>query len=322
MRAFPAFLLCIGLLSGSARADAVPAGMDGIGWLSRMAVAAQKYSYSGVFVYQNGENSESSRVVHVVDANGERERLESLDGSPREVVRERGEVKCYLPAQRMILLERERLHKSFPVSLPGSVGSISESYVVRKGELARVAGQESQQIILEPRDRFRYGHLLWADVNSGLLLKSRMVDARQAVLEQFSFSQVQIGGVVDPAGLKSRLAVDSREWRVHDARGAEEVADIRGWQFRNPIPGFKRTAGMKRALSADSGDVLHLVFSDGMAAMSVFIEPLSKEKVDTGLFSAGATNIYKRILGDRLITVVGEVPPQTLKRLGDGVEKK
>lgn len=302
---------------------AEPVGGEGLGWLGRIAMAAQKLSYTGVFVYQNELHTETSRIVHVVDVAGERERLEALDGSPREVLRADGEVVCYLPAQRMVLKEKEGQHKSFPASLPASLGSLTESYVIKKGVVTRIAGQESQQIILEPRDKFRYGHLLWADMGSGLLLKARMVGERNEILEQFTFTQVQIGGNIDPSDLKSRLAGGASAWRVQDARGGEEVADVRGWGFRNAIPGFRKTASMKRHLGANASEVVHLVFSDGVASISVFIEPFApNEKPVSGQFKTGATNIYKRFAGDQLVTVLGEVPPQTLKRLGDGIERK
>ena len=309
------------LLVGVARAE--PASADAVGWLGRIATAAQKLSYTGVFVYQNGQHSETSRIVHVVDLWGEQERLEAMDGSPREVLRTDGEVVCYLPAQRMVLKDQEGEHQAFPASLPASLSGLSESYLIRKGDVVRIAGQDAQQIVLEPRDTFRYGHLLWADVGSGLLLKARMVDEKNEILEQFTFTQVQIGGTIDRAALKSRLAAGAGDWRVHDARGSEELADVRGWSFRNSIPGFRKTASLKRDLGANGREVVHLVFSDGVASISVFIEPvLPKEKPVAGLFKSGATTIYKRIAGDQLVTVLGEVPPRTLKRLGDGIERK
>ena len=322
MRALLALLGAAALFSATARADSPANANDGMGWLGRIAVAAQRLSYTGVFVYQNEQHSETSRIVHVVDVGGERERLEALDGSPREVLRADGEVVCYLPAQRMVLKEKEGQHKSFPASLPASLNSLTDSYLIRKGEMVRIAGQDAQQVILEPKDRFRYGHLLWADVGSGLLLKARMVNDRHETLEQFTFTQVQIGGNIDGADLKSRMAAGSGDWRVHDARGGEEMADVRGWGFRNTIPGFRRTASMKRHLGSKGTEVVHMVFSDGVASISVFMEPvLAGEKPVSGMFKSGATNIYKRIAGGQLVTVLGEVPPLTLKRLGDGVEQ-
>jgi len=90
---------------------------DGAVWLSRMMNAAQRLSYSGTFVYQSGTHSETSRVVRIVDAAGERERLEVLDGSPREVVRVNDEVRCYLPDDRRVVIERRSARRAFPALL-------------------------------------------------------------------------------------------------------------------------------------------------------------------------------------------------------------
>jgi sigma-E factor negative regulatory protein RseB len=158
----------------AARAE-VPAADDALSWLGRMASAAQKQSYLGVFVYQHGRRSETSRIVHVVDGRNERERMEVLDGSPREVLRSNGEVKCLLPNLHMVILERED-RRGFPATLPTSPGHLADNYKLLKGGVVRVAGRDSQLIVLEPKDGLRYGRRLWADQATGLLLKSSLVD--------------------------------------------------------------------------------------------------------------------------------------------------
>lgn len=304
------------LLAGLARAD--PG--EPMAWLGRIAMAPQRLGYTGVFVYQNGAHSETSRIVHGLGLAGERERIESLDGSPREVIRGEGRVTCYLPRQRLVLIETETSAKSFPASLPASLGKLPLNYLVTLGEAVRIAGHESQLIILKPKDRFRYGHLLWADRESGLLLKSAMLDENGAVLEQGSFTEIRIGQPVEPSALGSRWADKAGDWQKHVAR---EAADGAGeWIFRTAIPGFRKTASVRRHGGQAAGEALHLVFSDGMASLSVFIEPARTEKVGPGLSGSGATHIYQRIVGDSLVTVLGEVPFRTLRDFGDGIDRQ
>ncbi len=320
MRRFLALVLAGGLGATTAYAES---GSDALGWLNRMTTAAKRLSYAGTFTFQSGGKSETFRITHIVDGSGEHERLEVLDGSPREVVRNNEEVKCFLPDEKVILVESRGQQQSFPALLPSSSANLGEHYILRKGEISRVAGYESQQIVLEPRDSLRYGHALWGELNTGLILKARTMDERNEIIEQYAFNQLQIGGVIDKNALKSRFGMEGEAWRVHSPQAAQSRSAGGEWQFRVQLPGFRKVAGMKRALAGQSGmEISHFVFSDGLASISVFIEPLAEQKVETAIYSVGAINVYKRAQGQHLLTVLGEVPVGTLKQLGDGIAQK
>lgn len=296
---------------------------EALAWLQRMAVAAQKLNYTGTFSYQGGVSSETSRITHLVDATGEQEKLEVLDGSPREVVRSNDEVKCFLPDDKVVIVEKRGQHKAFPALLPASVGNLGEHYQIRKGDISRVAGRDSQLIVLEPKDSLRYGHHLWADVNSGLILKARTVNERNETIEQFVFTQLQINVPIDREALKPRFGTEGTVWRVHNARASQSLSAGGDWLFRAQLPGFKKSAGMRRQARQGSGaETTHFVFTDGLASISLFIEPLADQKAEPSTYSVGAINVYKRVTGRHLLTVLGEVPMATLMRLGDGMELK
>lgn len=294
---------------------------DALAWLQKMAAAAQKLNYTGTFTYQSGDSSETSRITHLVDASGEQERLEVLDGSPREVVRSNDEVKCFLPDDKVVIVEKRGQHKAFPALLPASVGSLGEHYHIRKGDVSRVAGLDSQLVTLEPKDSLRYGHHLWADIASGLILKARTVNDRNETIEQFVFNQLQINGVIDRATLKPKFDAEGKAWRVHNARASQSLSAGGEWLFKTQLPGFKKSAGMRRQARQEGGaETTHFVFTDGLASISVFIEPLMDQKAEKATYSVGAINVYKRVAGKHLLTVLGEVPMATLMRLGDGME--
>ncbi|MDD3354115.1 MucB/RseB C-terminal domain-containing protein [Zoogloea sp.] len=294
---------------------------DPITWLGRISSAAHKLNYTGTFTYQSGKNVETSRIAHLVDATGEYERLETLDGSPREVVRSNDEVQCALPEQKLLIVDQVAGRRSFPARLPRSPADLAEHYRIRKGEVGRVAGMESQQIILEPKDDMRYGHHLWADAASGLLLRAKLVNDKGEAIEQFGFTEVTIGNTVDKDKVRPRF-VRSAEWKVVNARGNDIRMDDIGWTFRNTIPGFRQVVSVLRHTRKDRGQVYHVVFSDGLAAISVFIEPVSTRSAQSGMSASGAFGIFRRTVGDHLITVLGEVPPQALMRVADGVEMR
>lgn len=296
---------------------------DGVAWLNRIVAATQRLNYSGTFTYSSGNQMETSRITHVVDASGERERLEVLDGSPREVIRVNSEVKCYLPDERTVIIDQSVHRRTFPARLSDSLSSVADYYRVRIGEMSRVAGRDSRMLSLEPKDGLRYGHQLWADAASGLLLRTRLVSDRGETIEQFVFTDVSIGFPVDKEKLKPRFLNKSADWRIVNARATDSPSDEGDWVFRAQLPGYQQGTWMRRKLQADRPEAFHVVFSDGLAAISVFIEPIRPNHPErVGVFSSGPFNVYKRIHGDFVLTLLGEVPATAVKLLGDGIEQR
>jgi len=296
---------------------------DALGWLQKMAAAAQRLNYTGTFTYQSGGSSETSRITHLVDAAGEHEKLEVLDGSPREVLRNNDEVRCFLPDDKLVIVEKRGQSKAFPALLPTSVSSLGDYYLIRKGDVSRVADFDTQLIVLEPKDTLRYSHYLWADVNSGLILKARMVNERNETIEQFVFTQLQINGPIDLETLKPKFRNDGKAWRIHNVQASQSLNAGNDWLFKTQLPGFRKSAGMKRQATRGKGtETTHFVFTDGLASISVFIEPLGEQTAEKSTYSAGSINVYKRVSGKFLLTILGEVPASTLMQLGDGMEPR
>jgi sigma-E factor negative regulatory protein RseB len=291
--------------------------------LQKVATAAQKLTYSGVFVYQSGTRSETSRISHLIDGDNELERLEVLDGSPREVVRKNQEVRCFLPEHRLLIVERRAARQFFPLLVPGSLAGLTEYYLIRKGPPGRVAGVESQSVLVEPKDDNRYAHQLWIDPQSGLLLKASLLSEQGIPLETFAFTEVKIGGPLDRELLKSPMEAKSGGWRVQNAHSSDTRADDGYWLFRAALPGFRRISGMKRQLRPDAPESTQVIFSDGFASVSVFVEPLAgREKEETGAFTMGAVNVYKRQVGDFQLIVMGDIPAAALRRFAEGMEPR
>lgn len=314
------FSVVLGLCAFLAQAPALAEHpTDPLSWLGRVSMAGQRLNYVGTFVYQSGSHVETSRIAHRVDAGGEYERLEVLDGSPREIIRRGSEVRCVLPDERTVIIDEAQGRRAFPARLPVSPTGLAENYRIRKGEMGRVAGFEAQALVLEPKDDLRYGHILWADVHSGLLLKSRTVAPGGGVIEQFSFSEVRIGGDVDAALLESRFQTGDG-WRVVNARGSAMPAEAVGWVLEPPLPGYTLASVVRRPLGRDRGEAVHMVFTDGLAAISVFIEPVGDgSQTGLGPLSSGAINIYKRSVGGHLVTALGEAPEAAVRRVGEGI---
>jgi len=306
-----ALALAAVVLAGAAQAQSP----ETLSWLRKIYDASQKLSYTGTFVYQQGARSETSRITRY--GAGDIERLEVLDGMPREIVRTRDTVRCYLPGSKVVKVEHRAADRTFPALLPEKVGELARHYDIGLGETRRIAGFDCQAILLTPRDNLRYGYRLYADAGSGMLLKAVTVDAGGETIEQFSFTQLSIGHVTRDM-VRTRHSAST--WRIDNADASP--AQLAGWSLSAELPGFRKIVELKRRLGA-SRSVGQVVYSDGLAAVSVFIEPLDaarREAMRTGLASVGAIHIYTREVANHMITVVGEAPAVSVQRIADAVE--
>ena len=310
-------------LAASATLAHAQTSSDALAWLRKIYQATQRLSYTGTFVYQRGDETEASRIVHVAGTGTGIEKLEALDGARREIVRTRDTVQSYLPDARTLKVDRRTVGprdrgRGFPAMLPERLSGLARNYTVSFGDTARIAGYECREVVLRPNDRYRYGYRLWADRRSGMLLKARTFNAKGETLEQFTFTQLRIGPV--PRG-EVRVRPVPPGWRVEDSSVQPVDLAAEGWRVDADLPGFEKVAEVKRKLRA-THLVDQVVYSDGMAAVSVFIEPMpaAAAEVHPGLSRTGATNIYTREVADHLVTVVGEAPAVSVQRIGDSVE--
>jgi sigma-E factor negative regulatory protein RseB len=299
------------IVAGAAQAQSP----ETLSWLRKIHEASQKLSYQGTFVYQQGARTETSRITRY--GAGDIERLEVLDGRPREIVRTRDTVRCYLPDRQVVKVERRAADRNFPALVPEQVGALARHYDISLGETQRIAGFDCQAVLLTPKDNLRYGYRLYADASTGMLLRAVTVDAGGETIEQFSFTQLAIGNVTRDM-VRTRHAAEN--WRTDHAEASP--AKLAGWSLSAELPGFRKIVELKRRLG-ESRPVGQVVNSDGLAAVSVFIEPLDaarKEAQRTGLASVGAIHIYTREVANHMVTVVGEAPAVSVQRIANAVE--
>jgi sigma-E factor negative regulatory protein RseB len=298
------------LLSGMVRADAA------LDWLNRAADAAKQLNYSGVYVYHHGEHVEVLRVLHRTDAKGEQEKIEVLDGTPRQFLRINNDVYCHLPDGRHVRLERNAPRRFFPALLPTQPAGLLDYYDARLGGSERVAGRPCQVVTLEPRDGYRYAFDLWLDKATGLLLKSRIVNSNGGVVSMFVFSEVQIGKAPDQQVFRNDM---TGKLLLQASSGKPSAA---AWIVAPP-PGFERVQEAVRSLPGKKAPVTHLVFSDGLSVLSMFVEPHDPQAQSLrGLSAEGAIGVYARQVDGYSVTTLGEVPSMALIETGNSVQKK
>jgi len=317
----PAVLALLGAI-GCGNCVAAETGADAMAWLKKIAAASRQLNYAGTFVYQHGRQMETSRIAHMSDASGEYEKLETLEGPSREIIRNNDNVTCYLPATKTVIIEKRTI-RHFPALLPEQLSEISENYVVTRGGQERVAGHDCQVIALEPKDNLRYGHNYCAELATGLALRARTVNEKGEPVDMFVFTQLMIGHQVSRDMLKSRYAGLSQSWHIDRAAldQSESAADGSG-ALRSPLAGFKKVTEMRRSVPGRATSVSHIVYSDGLAAVSVFIEPMSKSPPNAGATYQGAVNMYVKSGTDQVVTVVGEAPARTVRQIAESFGTK
>lgn len=306
--------ILMAVVSACGPVAALAGSLEALEWLRKIQTATQSLSYTGTFVYQQGGRSETSRITRY--ASGDIEKIEVMDGVPREIVRTRDSVRCYLPHSRVVKVERRSAEREFPALLPDRIAALARHYDIDLGESRRVAGYECRAVVLTPKDNLRYGYRLYADVRSGMLLKAITFDAAGQQVEQIMFTQLSLGNVQRDM-VRPKHATHA--WRIEDA--GVVPARLAGWQLSAELPGFHKIVELKRRLG-ESRPVGQVVYSDGMAAISVFIEPLEgrREGVQPGLSSMGALHMVTREVANHAITVVGEAPALSVQRIADAVE--
>lgn len=325
MKYWLAVAAAVAAAQAGGQAGAQDGGISSLEWLKKIADSSRTVSYSGTFTYQHGNRSETSRVVHYVNqAGGVFEKLETLDGPPREVVRANDHVTAYLPDARLVLVER-RSTRHLPVMLPEKLSELTSQYEVNKQSVDRVGGFQCQWVSVMPKDKLRYGRKFCAELEYGLPLRAQVYNERLEVIESFGFSQLTLGGRFSRDQVTSRYEAraQAQKWRIdRSALNISEQAADTGWTVSSLPAGFRKSMEVKRTIVGRPLAMPHLVFSDGLTAISVFIEPKLRELTGKPLISQGAVHIYKRASGDFVVTVLGEAPATTVMQIANSTEPR
>lgn len=310
-------------------ADSRPSEL-GIGeWLARMHEASRRRAYVGTFVVSTGSSMTSARIWHICDGVQQMERVEPLSGTPRSTFRRNDQVITFLPESRTAVVERREALGLFPQLLTAPDSAIAQFYTVKLTGSERVAGHDSEVVMLLPRDNLRFGYRIWNEKKSGLVVKLQTLDTDGKVIEQVAFSELQLNAPVSMAKL-TQMMNNTEGYRIERPEVEKTSASAEGWALRNPVAGFKSMSCHKRPGNpqepASSDKILQWVFSDGLASVSLFVESFDRRRhVAEGVSSLGATHTLTRRLSDKTgewwLTVVGEAPLQTLNVFSQGLER-
>jgi sigma-E factor negative regulatory protein RseB len=290
-------------------------------WLERMTRALAQQNYDGRFFHLTESRSETMRIIHRVDKGKVSERLVSLDGSGREIIRDETQIVCYLPDKRTVLVEKRTDNNSLLAALPSYSEALEEHYSIEKiGKVAKTGGRKTQMIVVQPRDQYRYGYRLWLDQETAMPLKSQLSDRNGRVIEQILFAELNLRDRIPIAELQPSVSAEGFRWLRQDPQPVRMANNAIGWSVIRLPAGFRLTTWRVQAIAGSAAPVRHLVFSDGLASVSVFIEPRGPQATPMhGLARVGAAFAYSRDLDGHQVTAVGEVPAATVEAIAAGV---
>lgn len=292
-------------------------------WLMRMHEASRNRSYTGTFVVSSGGVMSSAKIWHVCDGTQQMERVETLTGAPRSIFRRNDQVITFFPDSKVARTETRESLGVFPALLKSTDSHIADFYRVKEEGSERVAGVEADIIAVLPKDNMRFGYRAWAEQKKGLLLKLQTLDGDGRVLEQAAFSELQIDAPVKMDKLAQMMG-NIEGYRVEKSELVKTSASAEGWVLKTPVAGFQAMSCYKRVESPPSAaDPIQWIFSDGLASVSIFVEPFDSQRHNKEQRMAmGATRSMTRRIDAYWLTLMGEVPMTTLSLFADAVEHK
>ena len=318
-----------GILLGLSVAPAGYAAQSPWSLVERMTKAARTLNYDGVIVYRSGQHMQTLRVIHRGAGGTERERMITLDGAAREIVRDQQRVTCILPERSTITVGKRprQLVSSAGIVDPARIAhdGIEQRYVLGVASGTRIAGRPTTLLAVDPRDRFRYGYRLFADKATGLLLKSQLVDGAGGVLEELVYTSITFPSRIPETLLEASLTGNDYRRIEIDLAGESVIGKAAGqnWKVAWLPAGFEMSDRTREAFGARRGGVRHLIFSDGLAFISVYIEPIGLAGAPPlGQSRMGAVSIFSTDRVGHRVTIVGAVPAETVVRVGRSVTQR
>jgi len=305
-------------------------------WLQKMNQALATRNYDGTFFHLSEGRVETMRIVHRVRAGHVTERLQSLDGSGREFVRNNDELTCYLPDQHTVLVEPRPEHGPFLGSLPQFGADVNEFYRIESLPATHILGRAARVIAVTPKDQYRFGYRLWLDEKTAMPLKTQLCDSSGQVIEQIFFARLDMPESIPDSDLAPSVRTDGMRWVRQGPSQDSAPPALSAYRASELPPGFRLTVAGAQTIGGATVPASHLVYSDGLATVSVFVEAPPTDGRGTsvgadaaagepaeppmqGLARVGSGFAFSTVVQGHQVTAVGEVPAQTVEFIAHSV---
>lgn len=309
-------LVFCALLTQSVVADSIDS------WLDKMGQASQQQNFKGTLVIRQSDTMQAIRVKQGVAKDGSWQTLESLTGEDQTIIRQNNKVTTIFPAKKLITISDE-LKGSFdkgPLhpALPYNRNALKDLYDLEIGGESRIANKTTQIIKMTPHDQHRYGYIFWLDQQSGLLLKCDLLDEKGNILEQLMYSEVELLTEAPENSIDLNALKTYRVVRFMDEQDIIEES----WLASQLPEGFKLVRTVRISNQSNAAPAYHMVYSDGMASVSVFVEQRkTMDKPVLGLSSMGPVNAYSSFMDEAYVTAIGEVPSATVQMIAESIKR-
>lgn len=289
--------------------------------IEQMARSATELDYEGVFIYRSGSGMQTMQVIHKSTDKGGMEKLVSLSGEAKEVIRDNNAVRCIMPESKTVIMETDAVDQFISRRLPYQLETLTQQYEFKLAGQDRVANRNAWVLDIIPKDDYRYGYQLWLDKETSLLLKSEQKSRVGMTIEQMMFTQIDINKVIDEAKLKASYLTDDFEVLEHKTTKSSYGNTLQKWVIDWMPEGFSTKDVSTQTMPNSNHSLQHVLLSDGLTTISVFIEKVHDDMVtQSGSQSMGTANTYAKIDNGYQITALGGVPLATVKLIANSVK--
>jgi len=290
-------------------------------WLDKMSHSSQKINFEGTFVYRRGDQVTAMKIVHVADENGEREKLSSLNGPVREIVREKGVARITMD-KKSVVVEKRSASRSLVSKTPEQIDQIEKYYSFSSGGESRAASRPVRVVNIVPRDAYRYGYRVSLDQQTGTMLQSDLLNEEGVPIEQVMFITFELLEKAPPAMREPAKHGESASMHPDGPQVSQPLTGGEGWKVGKMPGGFILTEHYRHQVPHSQAIMNHMVLTDGLASVSVFIEKNNAHHASpfVGVSRMGVANAYGTRINDYQVTVVGEVPVATVEMIGRSIK--
>jgi sigma-E factor negative regulatory protein RseB len=291
-------------------------------WLDRMNVAVEQLNYRGTYVHVVDGNAETLDIVHRYFEGDVRERISTSNGAGPEILRTAEGVRSVFPDKQLVMIE-EHEGTSIPLAaMLNYTNELERYYQMTTFPKGRTADRDTQVVSIRARDEFRYGYLLWVDIETALPLKIQVRDEAGTVVESILFTELEVLDSIPEFAVTPAIDAEGFTWKRPVAAEFDEQSN-EIWSATRLPNGFRLSESRLSLLAGSKYPVQHLVYSDGLATVSVFIaHPLSDADMPEGFSRFGSTNAYSLKIDGRLATAMGDVPRLTVQRIATSLDAR
>ncbi len=290
-------------------------------WLDRMSSVVTTIDFEGTVIRRRNGQSQALKVVRKVVDGVVHEKVITQEGNGLEIIRNGNEVHCILPDKKSVLIEFWNDDSTLFSTLPSSELKFGSEYDLSFVREERVAGRRARLLAVRPHDGYRYGHRIWLDVETAFPLRTELVGGDGALLEQLKFADIKLNSEIPPQALLPSVPLDDFTWYPEPTR-AEAVEVETDWVCEDLPRGFRVQSVTTEKLSGRDGAVTHIMYSDGLATVSVFIAEKGDEEIAERAVVGESSNSHSVENGDFRVTAIGEVPAATVRRIAVSMQRR